>query len=214
MDFPSRLLFRPVAECPRADDITIDADLADWQAIPALPPLAELDGEQPFAQVKIAYSDRGVYLATLTERAEPVAVSRQRPESADSFQAWLDTRGGLSGHRATRFCHHFIILPKGGGPDRRQPLGWQAPIRRARDQSAMAAPEDLSIAADQDETCYRLEVLLPTAALHGFEPEPGQTLGFTYVITDLIRGRQTYAVGDRFPYTYDPSTWAQLRLGQ
>jgi len=212
VDFPSRLLFRPVVECPRADGITVDGDLSDWEAIPPLPPLIQLDGGEPFAEVKIAYSERGVYLATFTEREEPVAVSRQRPHSADSFQVWLDTRGGLSGHRATRFCHHFVILPRGGGPGRQEPLGWQTPIRRAHDQSTMAASEDLLIAARQDETSYSLEVLLPAEILQGFEPEPGQMMGFTYLITDLVRGRQTYACSDAFPYTYDPSTWGQIRL--
>jgi len=214
MDFPSRLLFKPVVECPRVDAIAVDGDLGDRQSIPPLPALAALDGEKPFAEVKIAYSEEGIYLATFTERQEPVAVSRQRPHSADSFQVWLDTRGGASGHRATRFCHHFIILPKGGGPGRQEPVAWQSRIRRAYDQPATAGPEQIPVTMRQDDRTYALEALLPAQVLHGFDPEPGQIIGFTYLITDLVRGRQTYASGDAFPYSYDPSAWGQLRLGE
>lgn len=214
VDFPSRLIFKPVAECPRVDGITVDGDLSEWEEVPPLPPLCTLDGIEPFAEVKIAYNESGIYLATFTERREGVAVSRQRPQSADSLHVWLDTRGGLSGHRATRFCHCFVLLPKGGGPGRQQPVGRQIEIRRALDQPTLAQPEDMAIAIRQDETSYSLEALLPAEILNGFEPEPGQTIGFTYLITDLVRGRQTYACGDEFPYSYDPSTWGRLRLGE
>jgi hypothetical protein len=214
VDFPSRLIFKPVVDCPRIEGITMDGDLRDWQAIAPLPPLCTLDGMEPFAEMKIAYNDSGIYVATFTERERAVAVSRQRPHSADSLQVWLDTRGGLSGHRATRFCHHFILLPKGGGRGRDDPVGRQMEIRRASDQPTLARPEDITIAIHQDETSYSLEALLPAAILNGFTPELGQTIGFTYLITDLVRGRQTYACGDEFPYSYDPSTWGRLRLGQ
>lgn len=212
MSFPSRLLFHPTVDCPRVEDIVVDGDLSDWAGISPLPPLCALDGQQPFAEVRIAWSTKGLYVAISTERDEPVAVSRQRPHSADSLQLWIDTRGSTSGRRATRFCHHFILLPSGGGPSRREPIGWQERIRRALDQGSMAAPDDLVVAARHDGQVYTLEALLPAEALHGFEPEAGQLIGFTYLITDLVRGRQTYACSDAFPYPHNPETWSRLRL--
>lgn len=212
MSFPSRLLFRSTVDCAHVDGICVDGQLDDWADISPLPPLCSLDGQRPFAELRVAWSQQGIYVAMSTERQEPVAVSRQRPHSADSLQVWLDTRGGSSGHRATRFCHHFILLSCGGGPNRRDPTGWQVPIRRALEQGGMADPDDLAVAAAHDGNSYSLEALLPGHVLHGFDPEPDNLIGFTYLMTDLVRGRQTYACSDAFPYPHDPGTWSRLRL--
>ncbi len=213
MDFPSRLIFKPIVECPRIEGITIDGDLAEWATVPELPALCALDGEEPYARVQIAWNDAGFYVALTVPRSEPVTANRQRPQSADSLQIWLDTRGSGGGHRATRFCHHFILLPRGGGPQRTRPFGWQQHIRRAYDQSTLATEAQIAVEIRQDEHDYILEAQLPTAILQGFEPEPGQVMGFTYLVTDIEHRRQTWAAGQEFPFDYDPSLWGSIRLG-
>ncbi len=212
MDFPSRLLFQAVAPCPRCEQIRIDGESGDWMAIPDLPALPALDGEAPFAELKVAYGDTGLYLALRVPKDVPIAVNRQRPHNGDGLQVWVDTRGVSGGHRATRFCTHFVLLPAGGGVNRNEPTGFQRPIRRALDQPPMCDPDDISIAVSVAAEAYFMEALLPANILVGFEPEPGNVIGFHYLVTDLFHGRQTYAIGDEFPYAWDPSTWGRLRL--
>ena len=212
MDFPSRLLFQTIAPCPRCEQICIDGDPSDWADVPALPALPELDGQTPFATVQVAYGEAGLFLGLRVPKQAQIAVNRQRPSNGDSLQVWVDTRGVSGGHRATRFCTHFVLLPAGGGANRREPTGLQRPIRRALDQPPMCDPEDISIAVDVGPDSYFLEALLPTHIVIGFEPEAGSIIGFQYLVTDLMQGRQTYAVGDEFPYSWDPGTWGQLRL--
>jgi len=214
MSFPSRLLFTATAPCPRVETIEIDGQLDDWAEVPALPALPQLDGDRYFATVKVAYGDPGLYVAVEVPKEIPIAVNRQRPHNGDSLQVWIDTRGVSGGHRATRFCTHFILLPSGGGARRNQPMGFQRPIRRALDDAELCDPEDIALAVAVEKHSYSMEALLPAHAVSGFEPEPGTVIRFHYVVTDLMHRRQTYALGDQFPHGSDPSIWGKLRLGE
>lgn len=213
-DFPSRMLFRPIASCPRLrQPIVLDGDLADWSGIPALPPLGELDGERTFAQVYVAWSEEGLYLA---ERcAKPggtVTVNRRRPASGDGLQVWIDTRAAQTAHRASRFCHHFLLLPRGGGPGRGEPVAWQANLRRARERPPLCDPSQIRLASRVEGDSYCLEVLLPTHLLNGFEPRAGERIGFNYFAHDVPGGKQVWSSPRAMPFDTDPSLWGLLEL--
>ncbi|MFP3904646.1 MAG: hypothetical protein ACLFWB_10435 [Armatimonadota bacterium] len=213
MNFPRRLLFRTTVTCPKVDDIEIGTEPSEFDGIEPLPPLGTLEGQEPFADVKIAYNESGLYVALFVEREDAISVSRQRPHSADSLQVWLDTRGGVAGHRATRFCHQFVCLGKGGGPQREEPVAWEEQIRRGARQSSLAQPGDIPLISRDTDTDYSLQVHFPADILRGFEPEPGENMRFNVLVTDYVHGRQNYCCAGEFPYTYDPSTWAGLVLG-
>lgn len=214
MKFPKRLLFRTAVTCPRISDIAIGQQPSAFVDIDPLPALCELEGEQPFATVKIACSEAGFYVALFIGREEPITVSRQRPHSADSLQVWLDTRGGTSGHRATRFCYHFVCLGRGGGPDRSEPIAREEQIRRGARKPDLAEEGSIPITAEETDDAYRIETHFPADILQGFDPDPGQRMRFNCLVTDYVHGRQNYCCNEQFPYTYDPSTWAEIIIGE
>jgi hypothetical protein len=215
-DFPSRLLFRPIAACPRIRPAPrIDGDLGDWAAVPPLPPLAEYDAEAVFADICVAWDESGLYIAERCERPSGVvAVNRRRPHAGDGLQVFIDTRATQGTHRATRFCHHFVLLPRSGGGTRSEPVGWQAPIMRARERAPLCAPQDIEIASSIHEGFYVIEAHLPARILNGFEPRPGARIGFNYHVHDVVGGRRLWSSPRGFPADRDPSLWGILELGE
>ena len=213
-DFPSRMLFRPVVECPRLKRApVIDGDLGDWKGVRALPRLGEYDGERVFAEVYVGWLPEGLYIAERCEKpVGNVAVNRKQPHLADGLQVWVDTRATQAAHRATRFCHHFILLPKGGGAPEAG-TGWQVDIRRASDRPALCDPSEIVVATQVGEGFYTIEAHLPARTLNGFEAQPGTRIAFNYLVHDAQGGRFGWAAPRGFPAETDPSLWGVLELG-
>ncbi len=211
--FPSRVLFKAVARIPRVDALKIDGDLSDWTDIPALPALAELDGTDSFARIHVAWSDAGLYVAEYCDKpVGTVSVNRRSPLAGDGLQLWIDTRGTQTTHRATRFCHHFVLLPKGGGLGRQEPLAWQGNIRRARERAPLCEPSEIRLASRVGPDHYTLEAFLAAGILNGFEPRAGLRMGFNYMAHDVPGGRQLWSTPPGFPADWDPSLWGLLEL--
>lgn len=211
--FPSRVLFKAVAQCPRVDDPRIDGDLSDWAEIPPLPDLGALDGAAGFARVHVGWSEAGLYVAEHCAKPEgTVSVNRRAPHAGDGLQVWIDTRCTQTTHRATRFCHHFVLLPKGGGLNRQDPVGWQGNIRRARDRAPLCDPAQIVLASRVGADHYTLEAFLPAGILAGFEPRVGLRMGFNFMAHDIPAGRQVWSTPPGFPADWDPSLWGILEL--
>lgn len=207
MQFPSRLLFEVTADCPYVAR-PLSVAPAEWG--PALPPLGELDGTPPFAWVYVAWNEQGLYVAAQIPKQGPLVGNRRRPASGDGMQLWIDTQPEQSGHRATRFCHHFIILPRAPGAE--GPLAWQQHIRRARSRPPLCDPEDIQIKVAREQGHYLLQVGLGPEALNGFTPHTECEIGFNYLIHDTAAGRQLWSCPPQAPYPRDPSFWGRLRL--
>ena len=207
MLFPCRLLLAVTADCPYITE--------PWSGVPQewgppLPPLGELDGSQSFADVYVAWNEDGLYVAARIDKEGPIVGNRRRPQSGDGMQLWVDTQPDYSGHRATRYCYHFVILP--GAPGCDKPLAWQQHIRRARQRPSLADPEAINVSVDQGDEEYLLRVGLGTDVLSGFEPQVGVELGFHYLIHDTAAGRQLWSCPPQVPYDRDPDFWGRLRL--
>jgi hypothetical protein len=216
-EFPSRLLFKTVVTCRRMPAAPrIDGDLSHWEGIAPLPHLGSIEGVPPAGDVWVAWSEAGLYVAARVEKSSAVVSNRRRPQNGDGLQIIVDTRAVQNVHRATRFCHLFILLPKGGGLAGDAPIAWQAEIPGARESARLCKPGDIPIAATTDTArgFYTLEAALPAAVLTGWEPAPGVRLGFQYWLHDVQRGSETWSTSPDFPAMQDPSLWGLLELGE
>jgi hypothetical protein len=179
----------------------------------ALPALGELDGRPTLAEVRMAWSPAGLaWQVTVDGKSQLPWCRDSRLEDSDGLQVWVDTRATLNVHRASRFCHRFIYLPRGGGSAGDQPLADQQLINRARENARPARPRELTARAKVSGSGYTLWAFSPAAALGGYDPAQQPRLGFTYALLDRERGLQTFSTGPEFPYEEDPSCWAELRL--
>jgi hypothetical protein len=209
---PPRQFFRFSADVRRAEGLASPKGFSLDESY-ALPSLGELDGRASFADVRMAWSDEGLAWQVAVEgKSQLPWCSDSRLEDSDALQVWVDTRGTLNVHRASRFCHRFIYLPRGGGSGSDQPMAEQLLINRARENARPIRPRELSARAKAAVSGYTLWAFAPAAALGGFDPAQQPRLGFTYAVLDRERGLQTFASGPEFPYEEDPSCWAELRL--
>jgi hypothetical protein len=179
-----------------------------------LPNLGELDGAKSFADIRLAWNDKGLALSVeVTGKSRGLlSCIPNNPQFSDGVQVWIDTRNTQNIHRASRFCHHFCLLPGGAGGDRKQPMAAQQTIARAKELSPMADPRDIEVASEITRSGWRLSAWISAKALHGYDPEAQPLLGFYCLVRDTELREQALTVGGDFPFAYDPSLWATLEL--
>lgn len=172
-----------------------------------------LEGDQPFARLKLAWNPHGLALEVEVEgkRHRPVC-HPEDPATSDAVLIWSDTRDTQSQHRGSRFCHHFVAMPWGAGDDGRSPVIMQLPVPRAREDAPTADPDSFLVESAVSKTGYQIGIWLPAEALHGFDPVSQNRLGFYLVVQDRELGKQFLTVGEEFPYEADPSLWISLQL--
>jgi len=213
VELRARTFFRyatPVGRRPAR--LRVDGRISEWGAEHLLPDLTELEGGQGFAQVHLGWDEAGLYFGLRVTRKTHVVSQRQNPRAGDGLLLWIDTRDVRDAHRASRYCHHFIALPRGGGANRSRATAWQAHIHRAREQAPICEPGVLRVASDVAGDSYGLELAVPARALHGYDPEQWPRLGFQYLVCDHEHGWQTWVSQPGLPFDWDPSLWGTVEL--
>ncbi len=178
-----------------------------------LPSFGELEQRPRFADVRAAWNRQGLtFLVRVTGKQQTAWCRANKIDDSDGLHLFIDTRDTHNIHRATRFCHHFIFLPFGDGPDYSQPVARLVDIHRARENPKPIAGNALQVRSQKRIDGYLLEAHIPAAALTGFAPDDHPRLGFTYGVMDRELGWQTFSVGTEFRFQEDPSLWGTLEL--
>jgi hypothetical protein len=211
---PHRFLFRysfPVAHeksLPRGG-----TRLLGLKEAHRLPDFGGLDDAPGFGELRMAWNQQGLAIsAQVRGKRKSLHCDPATPDRSDGLQVWIDTRNTQSIHRASRFCHHFCLTPRGGGRDEDEPLAVQLQIARAKEATPTVEIGDIRLTADVARDGYLLEAWLPASVLHGYDPDVQNRLGFYYDLFDAELGEQTLGVGPEFPFAFDPSLWATLEL--
>ncbi len=179
----------------------------------ALRNLGDLDQGNHFAEIRLAWNEKGLGVAAhIRGKKHPAVGDEKKPTESDGVQIWIDTRDTKTIHRASRFCHHFCLLPSASGPGKDRPAVVQLPIARAREQAAIADSKNFKIVAAQLKTGYSLEAWFSREQLTGFDPEASPRLGFYFHVRDSELGEQFLSIGEEFPFASDPSMWGTLEL--
>jgi hypothetical protein len=187
--------------------------LLDLPADCALPHLGDAKDAAHFAEVRVGWNENGLGVSVdVARKRSPFECDLKAPAESDGLQVWIDTRNTQSIHRASRFCHHFCILPVGGGKKGDAPVAVQLAIPRGSEEATLADSKDIPVAIEQRDDGYRLEAWLPAHLLHGYDPQASPLLGFYYVVRDAEQGEQFLTVGREFPFAHDPSLWSTLEL--
>jgi hypothetical protein len=178
-----------------------------------LPCFGELEGRPSFADVRLAWNEKGLILNVhVRGKQQPVWCRDSRIEDSDGVQVWIDTRNTQNIHRAGRFCHRFALLPIGAGRRLDEPVAALLAINRAKESPREIERGALQVRSAVGADGYSLEAYLPATALTGFSPADQPALGFTYAVVDRELGWQTFTVGQELPFTDDPSLWGTLDL--
>ena len=208
-----RFLFRFAANVHYCDKIWSPKTGATLDESYRLPCFGELDSENQFAEVRMAWHREGLaWWVKVADRLQLPWCRESRLDESDGLQVWVDTRATTNVHRATQYCHRFVYLPRGGGRSAEDPVADQLLINRARENARPVRARELQVFSKVTKSAYELSAFVPAVALGGYDPESQPKLGFTYAILDRERGLQTFASGTGFPYEEDPSCWAELHL--
>lgn len=211
---PQSFWFRLAIPCPRVDGLPRPKGtrLLDLPPACRLPETGRLDGQEPWAQVRVGWNPGGLAVEVTVDGAlDPKAVA-DVPDGAYGFNVWVDTRDTRDVGRATRFCHRFearVVQLEGGSLDvEAQPR----PIARAVADAPLCRPELLLARLERTRKTWRTELFLPAASLNGFDPETNRRLGFNYQVVDPARPAQFLGVGRDFPVGENPGLWSTLEL--
>ena len=175
----------------------------------------QLDTDQPESPVGVsaAWNDRGIGFAVeVTGKQHPAVSNIDRPDETDGFQIWLQTRGTQNIHRASRYCHHFCLLPNGAGDDGLDPIVRQLPIARASEDAPGSDSAAFRVYSQRRTDGYLIEVWLPGECLNGFDPQESAQLGFYWLLRDSELGDHSLTIDATFPFVSDPSLWQILEL--
>jgi len=209
---PARLLFRFAVPCRRRDPLWT-AKGTELDGSHRLPSFAELEGKRTWADVRAGWSEAGLaFVVEVRGKRQGPWCRPNRVEDSDGVQLLVDTRDVHNVHRAGRFCHRFVFLPRGAGGRMGKPLCAWLPINRAREHPRPVREGALKATGRKLADGYRLGCFIPAEALTGFDPEEHPRLGFTYAVTDRELGEQTFTAGTPMPHLEDPSLWGTLEL--
>lgn len=187
----------------------VDGRVEKWKKQHRVPPLIELEGVRPLAEVFWAWNEDGFYAAFhVPSRPGPPVCDVQQWWKKDGLRLCIDTRDARDNKRATRFCHLFYMLPLGGGPRGQDPVVGLHRMSRAKEPPAAIDVSRICVAAAVSRRGYSLEVAIPAACLNGWNPAEHPRIGVFYKVKDLALGSQTLTVGDELGWNVDPSTWA------
>jgi hypothetical protein len=214
---PQAFWFRLCAPCPRVNEIPRHGrreGLLDLPTTCVVANLSTLEQRVPWASVRAAWNPQGLGIAILAQTPAGLAArSADRPEGFADVNLWIDTRDTRDVSRATRFCHRFSArLTLAYDRKNLDVAISQRSIARAVADAPICSPGLLRTHAELSRTGWLLEVFLPAAALHGFDPDTNRRLGFAYQVSDHEREDQFIGVGRDFPIGENPSLWATLEL--
>lgn len=210
---PARFMFQFKLPC-RKSPLTWGKHGLELDDTYLLPNLQGMEGMiKPFAELRMGWNPAGFGVQLSVQgKTKSLWCRETRPDESDSLHLWIDTRATHNVHRATRFCHAFVAMPLGGGRQLDQAYADQRLINRARENAKPVRAGTLQAQAHVRPDGYSLSVLIPAAALTGFETREQPILGFNYAVIDREFGLQTLSAGATLPYQEDPSLWATLEL--
>ena len=179
-----------------------------------IPSFGALNEREVFADVRIGWNKQGIGVHVSVNGKRQIPWCREtRLDESDGFHVWIDTRCSPGIHRATQYCHRFLWMPAGGGPQRERPVTALVGINRARGNPKSIAPGKLKICAVPRHDGYELSGLIPAEALTGFDPKDQPRIGLYYAVVDRELGWQTLTLGPEYPVDEDPSLWGEAVLG-
>jgi hypothetical protein len=173
-----------------------------------LPDTSELLAEEKFSDVALCWDEEGICIEVFVDKPFE-EVYFPFFSKGDAIELFFDTRDLKTAGFATRFCHHFVILPQ-----RVQDIqAMEMTHFRTEDTHPLCDPKDLSVEAAFQKKSYTVRILIPAACLHGYDPKVCDRMGFTYRIHRYGGSPQHFAVSsEHFPLEQSPKLWASLSL--
>lgn len=210
---PPTFLFNVSVPCLYVNDAW-SADglqLAESYKLPCLQ--AELADGKQYADIRLGWHETGLFLNVdvRAKTTKPWCVS-SRVDDSDRLALFIDTRDTKTVHRATKFCHHFALLPSGFENRVGVPFLSSEAIRMSSYATKKIADDTWQMVGELREDGYAYSAFISADALTGYDTSEYPRLGFSYLLNDRELGLQTFNHSIEFPFRTDPSLWGTLDL--
>lgn len=163
-------------------------------------------------KVFLGWNEEGIFLNVEWDKKieEVYFPDFKRGESVELF---FDTRDGKKGRSLTRFCHHFVFLPRSVEVNDALLTALEITTLRAEEKRESAPPDLLFVETEEKRKGALTRIFIAREALHGFDPSNFDKMGFSYRINAYRLESQDFTVSSRdFALEHHPSLWASLTL--
>lgn len=207
---PKNLMFRYRIPCHQVEGKKKPIDLDEKYSVKGF---GDFEDQAEFADFRIGWNDNGIYLTVnVTGKKQTLWCRETAILESDGIQIWVDTRDTHNVHRASKFCHWFVLMATGGGDVREKPFISTLKINRSREQSPSLNKGKSIVSSKISKTGYTVSAFIPAESLNGWNPAEHPRIGFNYAVVDRELGWQTLAIGPELPISEDPSLWQTLNL--
>ncbi len=211
---PAPFLFRYTIPVQRVDQLPrAKAPLLGLPKNCEIPFPSAIDGTPQFATLELAWNPQGLAIkVSVTGKSRLPKCNPDSIGNSDRIHIWIDTRDTQNVHRASRFCHQFVLLPCGEGSKGEAACIHQLPIARAKEDSPEIDADSILMENVLSKTEYEVTCWFPAETLTGFDPEAQSRIGFYLNVIDTELGKQPMTVDEEFPFDADPSLWVSLDM--
>jgi len=180
----------------------------NFRNLTELPETSPFLGEEPFAEVALGWNQEAFLIRAEIFKPFENCFFPQFKQSG-ALELFFDTRDLKSAGFLTRFCHHFVILPKEVGEIRAQELTHF----RTEDTHPLCNPQEIKVEADFGRNRYELEIAIPSNCLHGYDPTSFDRVGFTYAVHRCKGAPQHFSVSSRhYAVEQEAALWSSGKL--
>jgi hypothetical protein len=173
-----------------------------------LPDTSSLLLEESFAKVTLSWHKSGFSVAVAVKKGID-EVHFPDVTKGDGVELFINTHEVKGVHSVTRFCHYFIFLPK----EVEGAQGHEVTRFHSGESHELADSSLFTVRVEAKKGSYSMEIEIPKEALHGYDPDECNRLGFTYRINRYGGAPQHFAVSSRFfAIEKHPQLWGTLFL--
>jgi len=178
----------------------LECDLNEWKGKGTklkkhlLPQFCTLVGEEPFADIAMAWSHDG--LRVFVDTHEGII------QEGASFELFIDTKNLKTARTTHRFCHHFLFyFERIEGT-----IAKEVTRVRTEDTHPLCNPEELEVHVEKKKNGSVMELFIPEKCLVGYQPEKGRAIGLSYCLQAGNGRSQHFGVAtiqmDFYPYLW------------
>jgi hypothetical protein len=185
-------------------EVTVDADLTDWEAVAPMPlPFMGRDA----GMVRLSWREDGLYAALKVED-DSIAVNLREPWTGDAFELWVDSDFTRDVQYAGGGAEQYVFTYDSDAD------GGRAPLMIVYGPNQGREPEVRSAWRRTDEG-YVLEVRIPAGFLADTDLAEGTVMGLNFAVDDDGRATEQFYVDkdDRQAYG-TPALWGAVRLAR
>ncbi len=172
-----------------------------------LPSTETLSSKKDFAKIYMGWNEEGIVL--IIDVHQPFSqASFPAIEKGDGLEIFIDTRPGTA-RSISKFCHHFIFLPK----EENEVTAKEITKFRMEDNHELADPALLINSSEFLSVSYTMHIHIHAEALHGFDPQLVDQIGFCYTLHRKNGSPQTFSEEpEQFQVAKNPQLWANCTL--